>query len=1022
MSPFKIILSFVLLAVLGIVFVPRLPIELLPNNDLPVLTVRFSLLDAPPSVIEKQATAPLENVLSQLSQLKRIYSVSGYENGTIELTFDQEVDIAFKKFEVNSIVRNVYNKLNTELTYPIVEQQARENKTKSPLLVYRISARLEPFQIKKEAEDKLITILSQKNGVQDVLLRGAEELQLSIVYDYESLQQYGISVHDITSQIQTEFTTFYPGALLTSGEQRFTIKGGHTPKDIAQIENAMIQSAAGNFIPLKKIARIYYEESKPRQYFRINGLNSITLSIFSDDRINRLALAEDIKKQMNSLQSSLPQGYSVIQDYDDTEFLDKEINKNVFRCLLSLFMLLVFLVVTYRSLKHLLVLFSGILISLGLTALAVSLLGFQIHLYTIAGITISLGIIIDNSIVVLDHLRTKGDKKILIAVLGSALTTISALLLVFFLPEGERQNLTEFCGIVSIAIACSVVTAIFYTPTLYSLFPSANASASISFTTKRRKVSWFTKYNTLIMFVSGYRKTFLILCLLVFGIPVFLLPSKWENHDLYNKVIGGIIYQETIKPVTDKILGGALRLFVRNVYDRSGYREVQRTQLYIQTELPFGNTLEDMNRVIQGMERYLSTVKGIEKYIAQVYSGQHAVIVISFEKNVEKGSLPFILKSRLIARSFDWGGVKWNIYGVGEGFSNDSFEGTPSFNIKMKGYNYDALAGYAESMARKLLQHERIQKVNTNERLSWDEKTTEQLALNFARTTYGSPTTLVSQLYEKAEHTTPSFPLVINDQLFPVYLKPNQNKISTHELFETHLITSDSLHLKLSSIASLRKEITSNAIHKEDRQYIRIVGFEYNGNSQFGNQYLDKVLAQMKKEMPVGYSANKNSWNWNWKKVKRQYGLVLLLSISIYFIASILFENLKQPLYIVLTIPFSFVGLFLIFALFDFYFDQGGYAAFILLGGLTVNASIYIVNDLNNSMNKNRNRSVMKAVTGKMKPIVLTVVSTCLGLLPFMIGGQNEVFWFALAAGTTGGLIFSLLVVFLFLPVLLVKK
>lgn len=233
---------------------------------------------------------------------------------------------------------------------------------------------------------------------------------------------------------------------------------------------------------------------------------------------------------------------------------------------------------------------------------------------------------------------------------------------------------------------------------------------------------------------------------------------------------------------------------------------------------------------------------------------------------------------------------------------------------------------------------------------------------------------------------------------------------------------SDSQQVKLSSLASIQKVITANAIHKDDRQYIRIVGFEYLGSFQFGYQFLETILGEMQKEMQPGYSAKKNSWNWNWEKARRQYGLILVLAVGIYFIVSVLFENLRQPFFIVLTIPLSFIGLFISFSLFDLYFDQGGYAAFIMLGGLVANGSIYIVNDLNNIPGKNYNRSIIKAVTGKMRPMLLTVTSTSLGLLPFMLGGQNEVFWFALAAGTTGGLLFSIIVICIFLPVVLRRK
>jgi multidrug efflux pump subunit AcrB len=213
-----------------------------------------------------------------------------------------------------------------------------------------------------------------------------------------------------------------------------------------------------------------------------------------------------------------------------------------------------------------------------------------------------------------------------------------------------------------------------------------------------------------------------------------------------------------------------------------------------------------------------------------------------------------------------------------------------------------------------------------------------------------------------------------------------------------------------------------NAIHKENRQYIRVVGFDYYGSGKFGSKYLKEVLAEMENELPLGYEAKKTGWQWDWQKTKRNYALLIILAIGIYFICSVLFESLKQPLYIIGMVPLSFIGLFLTFAVFDFYFDQGGYAAFILLGGLTVNAAIFIVYDLNNLKTGNYNRNVVKAVLGKAKPILLTIASTCFGLIPFLLEGQNEVFWFSLAAGTIGGLLISLLAVFFVLPVWLMRK
>jgi multidrug efflux pump subunit AcrB len=113
--------------------------------------------------------------------------------------------------------------------------------------------------------------------------------------------------------------------------------------------------------------------------------------------------------------------------------------------------------------------------------------------------------------------------------------------------------------------------------------------------------------------------------------------------------------------------------------------------------------------------------------------------------------------------------------------------------------------------------------------------------------------------------------------------------------------------------------------------------------------------------------------------------------------------------------------LFLSFAVFDSYFDQGGYAAFILLGGLVVNSVVFILNDFN-QLKRKTNRAFIKVVAAKTKPITLTLLSTCLGLVPFLIGGENEVFWFALAIGTIGGLIISVITTMVFLPVILFNE
>ncbi|MFN6088515.1 MAG: efflux RND transporter permease subunit [Cyclobacteriaceae bacterium] len=1022
MTPYKTVVIFVFLSLIGLAVVSRFSIDLQPNYSLPTLTISFTLPDASPETVEQEATAPLENVLSQITNIKKIYSVSGYNQGIIEITFDKQADIDFKKFEITSLVRQIYPKLNPKISYPQLEQRARQAEGKKVLLLYRINAKVAPYQIKKTTNDLFVSELAQLKGIKEVQVTGAEDLQISIDYDLNKLRQFGVSPEIISRQISETFASSFPGQITLATGQKLALKVENKFYDLKQLGE--VQIPTGNeYVKLSYLAKIYVEETTPSQYFRINGLNSVTLGIYADNEINRIATASQTKDKIEELKQHLPNDFELQLDYDDTEFLQKEMNKNYLRSGLALTILLGFILVAYRKWQHLVILSTGILTTLCLTALSAYLLGISIHLYTIAGITISFGMMVDNAIVMLDQLDRKNNRAVFKAILGATLTTVMALLLVLLLPEEDRQNLTEFSLIVALALGCSIFVATFFVPAAYHLLfgKAASVRKKYSIGSLRKQVLIFSYYFRSISFAARFKKTIAMLLILSFGIPLFMLPAKWEGQEWYNRTIGSDLYQDKVRPYSDKLFGGSLRLFVRNVYERSGYRDPEETRLYVNATLPYGNTLEDMNRMIMGMENYLQTVTGVDKFISVVSSGQQGSIVILFKAEQEKGALPYQLKSRLIARSLNWAGVEWNIYGVGQGFSNGMGESLPNFKVQMKGYNYAELERQAQQLADSLLKHKRIQKVSTNERLSWNEKNAEQLVLHLnARQLIGfsvTPTSVAGSLKEKANLRAPSFLLTFQQKEVPVYLRASDgNSFSTFSILEDYLFA-DSNYYRLAGNSTLTKERTTNAIHKEDRQYIRMVGFDYYGSYIFGNKYLDEVLERQRPSLPIGYTAEKISWSFSWQKTKRQYGLLALLIVGIYIIGTILFESFKQPFYIILAIPISFIGLFLSFAVFDFYFDQGGYAAFILLGGLVVNSVVFILNDFNQVKNKS-NRAFVKVVAAKIKPITLTVLSTCLGLVPFLIGGNKEIFWFALAVGTIGGLVISIAFIIFILPTL----
>jgi multidrug efflux pump subunit AcrB len=282
---------------------------------------------------------------------------------------------------------------------------------------------------------------------------------------------------------------------------------------------------------------------------------------------------------------------------------------------------------------------------------------------------------------------------------------------------------------------------------------------------------------------------------------------------------------------------------------------------------------------------------------------------------------------------------------------------------------------------------------------------------------------ILNTLQDLSKPQGPSGYLTMADKNYGLVLRERTSaEFSKFDLEKKGLISGKEKIIKVADFGSLNLENTTNALHKEDRQYLRLVSFEYLGSAKFGNEYLDEILKEMKSQMPIGYEAKKQEWGLNTDQAKRQYGLLGILIVAIFFICTILFENFRQPFFILFLIPISFIGLFLTFSLGEFNFDRGGFAAFVMLGGLAVNAGIFILNDFNNRLRGNYNRNIIKSVAGKAIPILLTVLSTCFGLVPFILDGQTEVFWFSLAVGTIGGLVFSMVGVFLILPVLMWKR
>lgn len=1042
-SSFTLIVTFVCLSLVGLALVPLLPVKLSPSHDMPGLSVSFSMPGNSARVVETEVTSRLEGMLSRVSGIKNITSVSDNDGGYISIGLDKHTDMDATRFEVSTLIRQLWSQLPDGVSYPQISTRRSDDKASRPFMTYTLNAPATPVIIQKYGEERIKPMLSALNGVYKVELSGATPMEWRIVYDIVQLEHIGISVQDILSAIAERYGREFLGIceLERSGGSEWirlvrTTEGGtdgFVPSEIT------VKTRDGSMIPLDRLVKVTRTEQEPTSYYRINGLNSVYLSITASETANQLALAKEVKKIIAEAEAVMPPGYEIHTGYDATEYISKELDTIYFRTGITVLILLLFVALITRNMRYLFLIVTGLTVNIAVAAILYYALGLEIQLYSLAGITISLNLVIDNIIVMTDHILRRRNLKAFMSVLAATLTTVGALVIIFFLDEKIRLNLQDFAAVVIVNLGISLLVALFFVPPLMEKIGLAAGRPRRSRMWVKRGAVHFTRfYRDMIVLLCRYRVIAFILLVLGFGLPVFMLPNKIEDAEAkggwaewYNKVFDNTIYREDIKPIVDKALGGSLRLFVEKVYDGSYFnRDESEVVLSVNATLPNGSTLEQMNVLIKRMETYLSEFKEIRQFQTSVYNARRASIQVYFKEEHSHTGFPYVLKSNVISKSLSLGGGSWSVYGLqDQGFSNDVRESAGSFRVKMYGYNYDELEYWAEEMKKQLLAHRRIKEVTINSEFSWWKDDYTEFYLEFDKRKMAKENLTAHGLFAVLRlvfmRNQLAGSIIYNNSL--EYLRLSSIQSSDYDVwaFMVAPFVVNGKQYKLSDFAVMAKGQVPKQVAKENQQYRLCLQYEYIGSSEQGRKLLEKDIELLKKRLPMGYTVQNENAYWNWGKDDNSQYLLLLVVISIiFFISAILFNSLSQPLAIIFVIPVSYIGVFLTFYLFGLNFDQGGFASFVLLCGITVNASIYILNEYNAIRRDFPRLSPLRAYTKawnvKIIPIFLTVMSTILGFVPFMIGDKTP-FWFPLAAGTIGGLVMSVIGIFIYLPVLSVS-
>lgn len=972
---FSVILVFVVLSIVGAAMIPLLSLQYTPTEKKSSLTVSYAWSGASAKLIETEVTTVIEGLASAIEGVGGVRSVSRKGAGSITLEVKDRRQVERVRFELATRIRQVFDRMPSGVSYPAISGSSSGGEME-PVLTWTVNADMPTAQIERYVQRNILDEISILPGVASVSLSGVTPVYREVAFDADRLKACGLQPSDL----QQALLAALAGAQVvgTAGGLGVTLRYDAADDDL---EGLPVGNVEGRIIRLADVATVTDRERTPERYYRINGLNTINLTVYPEKGANTLAVCDAAKARMQELSAAFPERFAATITYDSSEYLRGEIRKILRRTFLSIAILLLFVLLSTRNLRYLAVVVAGLTANLLISFIFYVLFGLEIHLWSMAGITVSLGILIDTVIVMVAHYGYYRDRRVFLALLAAQLTTIGALSVIFLLPEGQRQGFTDFAAVVMVNLAVSLPVALLLIPALVDTLKMQEHQKSRSVRARRRTVRWNQWYRRYILFVQKWRWAAIVLVVLAFG--------------------------------------GSISLFLRHSHSNF-YRDTERPSLYIRASLPDGCTTAQLNEVVLSMENYLAQFEEIESFRTSVTSHSNASIVVAFRPGVEKTPFPAELKGRVIAKAADLGGANWSVYGVTEQNFNNNV-GASSYKgqrIVVYGYNYDDLYRYCQSTVEHLSRNPRVSEPDIYGEVGWGRTlSSEEYYLSWdadALAVRGLSRTEAYAALRDPLFSAHVGSVTAGDELRKVDLVSDRREsFDVWNLRNEYLDVAGS-PLRFADVGSIERRRSGNDIHRRDHQYALTVAWDFIGNQTLAEKVIDEELDRLNKEvLPVGYRAEKARYSWNDDKEKNVLLLLLVVAI-IYFICAILFESLLLPLAIIGLIPVSFIGCFLIFAATGNPFDQGGFAALVMLAGLVVNSGIYIVQEWR--LQDPQHRSFVKAFNHKIVPTLLTILSTALGLIPFLLDGPDEVFWYAFALGTVGGLAFSLIALVLFLP------
>ncbi|MCX8058231.1 MAG: efflux RND transporter permease subunit [Spirochaetes bacterium] len=1027
-----VIITILVIALIffGILSLYSLRQEMFPDIFLPSLLIITTYPGASSIDVEKDVTSPIEDALSTLSGIDSIQSSSFDSLSLIEISFNWGVDIDKKFPEVREKLNSVANDLPEGISG--IPEILKMDPSKLPIVTAILKSSLNKEELTEFFEKQIRSRIARIEGVSEIILHGGEKKKLIITVKKDLINSKNISILDIF-QILKYYNISFPGGIVTFQGKDINIRSFGEFKSISDIENLVVGYFDKTFIRLKDVAKIELSIPKPDEYTSSLGEQVIVIDIMKQQGKDTLKTTQNIIKQFKDIENIYGGiiRFQVIsnQGWDIKKSINTVRDSAVMGGFLAILILFLFL----RNLRATLVVSFSIPLSLLFAFIGMKLTGRSINLMTLSGLTVGIGMVVDASIVVLENIDTKikenlnykeaaflGTKEVAGAVLASTTTSLAVFIPMIFIKGIAGLVLKDIALTISLALAGSLIVAIIFVPYAVSYF----------FPEKKIKNFYNKNFNdrkkyALSQFLTKTKDIFI-----KFSNTIEKLLSKLIN---FYKNILSFALSERKFVITIAVVLLIISLITLDIIGFEFLSESDMSEIEVKISTPVGYSLEKTRKKVLIFEKI------IKEYINEIEStyfliGRGDFFGISSKSNIAYGKIRLVPVEKRKRSVFEI--IKFlqkkaeatipdfniSISNGGLGSLASIALGGKGFMIEVYGTNFDSIYKSAKMVEQILANDKSV--LQTNLSVSFDSiELLSEMKLDFMGNLGVSPyeAAIASRIYFYGMNAGK---FRLNDKVFPIFLKSDisDQKITSNILNEIFLKSKSGNFVPFSSFAKLNLKPSVSLINHRNRlKSIVVTAYLSNPDLRGIEKRIKPILKNI--VFPLGV-------NWeiigSAKEIKTSFQslfVVLLIGIFlVYMVMVIQFERFSHPFIILVSIPFMLIGATLGILIGKTTLSIVSFLGLITLAGTVVNNAIVLIDfiELNRKYyKKSLKDAVINAGSSRLRPILMTSLTTILGVLPMALGiGEGANVYRPLGLVIAAGLLTSTLITLVIVPLI----